>query len=40
MIYRTMVFGHRKCFRVYRVVIGIPEGVPDTPERIMGLLGH
>jgi hypothetical protein len=30
-IYRTMVFGHQKCFRGYQVLIGSPEGVPGTP---------
>jgi hypothetical protein len=40
LIYRTMIFGHRKSFGVNRVVIGIPEGVSDTPGRVMGLLGH
>ena len=40
MIYRTMVFGHRKCFRVHRVVIGSPEGVSDTPSKCMGLMGQ
>ena len=35
-----MIFGHRKCFGVYRVIIGVPEGVPDTPGRLVGLLGH
>ena len=30
-IYSTMIFGHQKCFEVHQVVIGSPEGVPDTP---------
>ena len=25
-----MVFGHRKCFGRYQVLIGSPEGVPGT----------
>ena len=35
-----MVFGHRKCFRVYRVIIGVSEWVLDTLGRLVGLLGH
>ena len=35
-----MVFGHRKSFGVHRVVIGSPEGVPDTPDNCMGLMGQ
>ena len=30
-----MVFGHRKCFRGYRVLIGSPEGVSGTPGNPM-----
>ena len=33
-----MVFGHRKCFGVHRVVIGSSEGVPNTPGKCMGLM--
>ena len=39
MIYRTMVFGHRKCFGGYRVHIGSPEGVPGTPAKRYGPYG-
>ena len=42
-IYRTMVFGHQKCFETYREEIGSPEGVlgvprvgPPIPEGPMG----
>jgi hypothetical protein len=34
-----MVFGHRKCFRGYRVLIGSPEGVPGTPGKKYGPYG-
>ena len=30
-MYRTMVFGNRKCFRTYREGIGSSKGVPGTP---------
>ena len=40
MTYRTKVFGHPKSFRVHQVVIGSPEGVPDTPDKCMGLMGQ
>src|SRR3989337_577408 len=35
-----MVFGHRNSFGVHQVVIGSPEGVPDTPGKCMGLMGQ
>ena len=38
-IYMTIVFGHRKCFRGYRVHIGSPEGVPGTPDKRYGPYG-
>src|SRR3989337_2907259 len=34
-----MVFGHRKCFGGYRVLIGSPEGVPGTPGKRYGPYG-
>ena len=40
LIYRTMVFGHRKCSKGYRVHIGSPEGVPGNPGKDMGLMGQ
>ena len=39
LIYRTMVFGHRKCSGGYRVHIGSPEGVPGTPGKRYGRYG-
>ena len=39
LIYRTIVFGHRKCFGGYRVLIGSPEGVPGTPDKRYGPYG-
>ena len=39
LIYRTMLFGHRKGFGLYQLVIGSPEGVPGIPGRLMGLMG-
>ena len=38
LIYRTMLFGHRKGFGLYQVTIGSPEGVPVGPGRSMGLI--
>ena len=35
-IYRTMIFGHRKCSGKHRVLIGSPEGVPGTPGKRYG----
>ena len=35
-----MVFKHRKSFRVHRVVIAAPEGVPYSPGKCMGLMGQ
>ena len=35
-----IVFEHRKCFGGYRVLIGSPEGVPDSPGRYLGLMGQ
>ena len=40
LIYRTMVFGHRKCFEMYQEGIGSPKGVPGTPRQVMGLMGQ
>ena len=40
IIYRTMVFGHRKCFGTYREGIGSPEGVPGIPGNYMALMGQ
>ena len=40
LIYRTMVFGDQNSFGVHRVVIGSPEGVPDTLGKCMGLMGQ
>ena len=34
-----MVFGHRKCFGMHRVLIGSPEGVPGTPGKRYGPYG-
>ena len=34
--YSTMVFGHRKCFGGYRVLIGSAEEVPGTPGKRYG----
>ena len=39
MIYRTRVFGHRKCSGGYQVLIGSPGGVPDTPNKRYGPYG-
>ena len=39
MIYRMMVFGHRKCFGKHRVLIGSLEGVPGTPDKTYGPIG-
>ena len=39
LIYRTMVFGHRKCFGMHRVLIGSLEGVPSTPGKRYGPYG-
>ena len=39
MIYRTMVFGHRKCSGGYKVHIRSPEGVPGTPGKRYGPYG-
>ena len=36
MIYRTIVFGHQKCFGGYKVLIGSPKGVPGTPDKRYG----
>ena len=40
LIYRTMVFGHRKCFGWYQVLIGSPKWVPGSPGRFLGLMGQ
>ena len=40
LIYRTIVFGHRKCSRGYQVHIGSSEGVLGTPGKDMGLMGQ
>ena len=40
LIYRTMVFGHRKCSGGYQVLIGSPERVSGTPGKDMGLMGQ
>ena len=40
MIYRTIVFGHRKCSGGYLVHIGSLEGVPGSPDKDMGLMGQ
>ena len=39
MIYRTMVFGHRKCSRGYRVLIGSPERSFGHPRQRYGPYG-
>ena len=39
LIYRTIVFGHRKCSRGYQVHIGSPEGVPSNPGKRYGPYG-
>ena len=36
LIYRTMVFGHRKCFGGYQVVIGSPERSFEHPWQRYG----
>ena len=38
-IYRMIVFGHRKCFGGYRILIRSPEGVPGTPGKRYGPYG-
>ena len=40
MIYRTMVFRHRKCFGMHRVLIRSPEGFRAPPAKDMGLMGQ
>ena len=40
LIYRTIIFGDRKCFGVYQVFIGVLEGLPEPPGKHMGHMGH
>jgi hypothetical protein len=40
LIYRMIVFGHRKCSGVIRVFIGVPDGLPEPPGEDMGHMGH
>ena len=40
MIYRTIVFRHRKCFGGYRIHIGSLKGFRAPPAKDMGLMGQ
>ena len=39
MIYRMMVFGHRKCSGEVSDKPGVPEGLPEPPGEVVGLSG-
>jgi hypothetical protein len=40
LIYRTIVFGHRKGFGSTGYFIGVPEGVPGGHRQAVGLMGQ
>ena len=35
-----IVFGHRKCFRMYQVHVGVPGRLPEPLAKDMGLMGQ
>ena len=40
LIYWTKVFGHRKDFGTFQILIGEPRGYRNPPGKLWALMGH